>query len=755
MQKELPSAYDPKTTESKIYELWEKSGFFNPDKLPKTHKKTFTITIPPPNVTGELHMGHALNAVIQDAIIRRKRMQGYKTLWIPGTDHAGIATQNKVEQKLKKENLSRFDLGRDKFIEEVWKWKEQYGNIILHQLKQIGASCDWSRARFTMDNGYANSVSEAFVKYYNKGWLYRALRVVNWCIRCGTSLSDLELEYKGENGKLWHIRYKLENQHLPKKTEIQNSKISEVRYIIVATTRPETMLGDAAVAVNPKDERYKDLIGKNVVLPIQNRNIPIIADYAVDPSFGTGAVKVTPLHDFNDWEIAQRHNLPQYKIINERGRMTKGAGAVCEGLKINECREKVLEELAKQNLLEKTEDFAHQVPHCYRCDSIIEPLANLQWFLKMDQLAKTAMRAVKKREVKFVPKRWDEIYIDWLKNVRDWCVSRQIWWGHRLPVWFCGKSDGFQERMDLDEDIKVGCGQIIVSGEKPRNCPSCKGTNLKQSEDVLDTWFSSALWPFATLGWPDKKSKDLKTFYPTQVLSTDRGIINLWVARMIFSSYEFTGQKPFDNVIIHATVLTKDGRRMSKSLGTGIDPLQLIDKYGADATRFGIAYQAMGGQDIRFAEEHIMAGKKFCNKLWNISRFVLLQTTKDESPMTNRIPKPKSQSDKKILSQFNKMSKLADKYLEQYQFGHAAHALYDFVWHDFADVYLEESKKQIARAETKKQAEITKTILLYILTQTLKLLHPFTPFITEEIYSTLPIKDKKLLIVESWPVKSK
>ena len=533
------SAYDPKATEQKIYNLWLKSGFFNPDKLPKRHKKPFSIAIPPPNVTGELHMGHALNAVIQDVIIRKKRMEGYKTLWLPGTDHAGIATQNKVEQKLKKEGKSRFDLGKEKFLEEVWKWKEQYGNIILDQLKQLGASCDWSRTRFTMDKEYTKAVEEAFMHYYKKGWIYRGLRVVNWCVRCGTSLSDLELEHKKENGKLWYIRYPLTNTRIS-----ANEKTNQHEYITVATTRPETLLGDAAVAVNPKDVRYKNLIGKAAILPIQNREIPIIADKSVDPKFGTGAVKVTPLHDFNDWEIAQRNNLPQYKIISERGYMTKKAGLLCDGLKIKECREKVIEELGKQNLIEKTEDFTHQVPHCYRCNSTIEPLANMQWFLKMDELSKIAIRAVKSGEVKFIPKRWGKIYFDWLKNIRDWNISRQLWWGHKIPI--------------------------------------------ENSEDVLDTWFSSALWPFATLGYPEK-TKDLKTFFPTQVLSTDRGIINLWVTRMIFSSYEFLKKRPFSDVIIHATVLTKEGQRMSKSLGTGIDPLQLIDKYGADATRFGIA----------------------------------------------------------------------------------------------------------------------------------------------------------------------
>ncbi|MBI1888861.1 MAG: valine--tRNA ligase, partial [Candidatus Spechtbacteria bacterium] len=679
---ELPKTYDPKATEQKIYNLWLESGFFNPDNLPKRHKKPFTILIPPPNVTGELHMGHALNTVIQDIIIRKKRMEGYKTLWLPGTDHAGIATQNKVEQKLRKEGTSRFDLGREKFIEEVLKWKEQYGNVILSQLKQMGASCDWSRTRFTMDAEYAKAVEAAFSHYYNKGWIYRGLRIVHWCVRCGTSLSDLELEHKEERGKLWFIKYPMKDAPPPQSPPYEggeewggDNKSVQNRFITVATTRPETMLGDAAVAVNPKDIKYKDVVGKTVILPIQNREIPIIADDAVDPMFGTGAVKVTPLHDFNDWEIGLRHNLPQYKVINEMGRMTKESGVLCAGLKTQECRAKVLEELMRQNLIEKIEDYTHQVPHCYRCDSVIEPLASMQWFLKMGELAKVAMKAVRNGEVRFMPKKWEKVYFEWLKNVKDWCISRQLWWGHRIPI--------------------------------------------ENSEDVLDTWFSSALWPFATLGWPDEKAKDLQ-FYPTQVLSTDRQIINLWVARMIFSSYEFLGKKPFSDVIIHATVLTKDGRRMSKSLGTGINPIELIEKYGADATRFGMAYQAMGGQDIKFAEEHIIAGRKFCNKLWNIARFVAMQTVGSNIQYT--IYNIRTSADKKIFAKLNKTIKVADRYIEQYEFGHAAHALYDFVWHDFADIYIEKSKKQMQEAKSRKDADGTRKILLYVLSETLKLL---------------------------------
>ena len=562
------SPYNPKETEKKIYKLWEKSGFFNPDKLPKRTKGAYTIVVPPPNITGSLHMGHALNAVIQDILIRKKRMEGYKTLWLPGTDHAGIATQNAVEKELKKQGISRYDLGQEKFLEKIWEWKEKYGNIILDQFKKLGCSMDFSRARFTMDSDYQEAVKEAFLHYYKKGWIYRAERVINWCGRCTTSLSDLELEYKEVDDKLYYIRYPLADKN---------------GFIIVATTRPETMLGDTAVAVNPKDKRYKNLIGKFAILPIQKRKIPIIADKEIDIAFGTGAVKVTPAHDLVDAEIGKRHNLPILKVIGPDGKMTKGAGKVYAGLKISECREKIIEELKKQKLIEKEEPYRHNIAICYRCGMVIEPLPSLQWFLKMNELSKMAIAAVKTGKVRFYPKRWEKIYFDWLKNVKDWTISRQIWWGHKIP--------------------------------------------LKGETDVLDTWFSSALWPFATLGWP-KKTKDMKNFYPTSVLSTARDIINLWVARMIFSAIEFTKKPPFKEVLIHATILTKEGKRMSKSLGTGVDPLELIKKYGADATRFGLIYQNLGSQDIRFNEDAMLTGKKFCNKIWNATPICFITSWK-------------------------------------------------------------------------------------------------------------------------------
>ncbi|OGF69432.1 hypothetical protein A3H65_04305 [Candidatus Giovannonibacteria bacterium RIFCSPLOWO2_02_FULL_45_14] len=669
--------YDPKSVEPEIYKKWEDSGFFNPDKLPGKREKTFTIAIPPPNVTGSLHMGHALNATIQDILIRKKRMEGYKTLWIPGTDHAGIATQNVVEKELKKEGKTRHDLGREKFLERVWEWREKYGNIILGQLKKIGASADWSRTRFTMDPGYAKAVEAAFLHYQKKGWIYQGERVINWCARCHTSLSDLELEYKEEEGKLWYIKYPLENSK---------------EFIVVATTRPETMLGDMAVAVNPKDTRYKNFVGKTVFLPIQNREIPIIEDRRIEMEFGTGAVKVTPNHDAADEAIAIDHKLPFLQIINENARMTDEAGKEFMGLKTKETREKVVAKLEKLGLIEKVEDYAHNVAACSRCGTIIEPLRSKQWFLKMGELARLAVEGVKNGKVKFHPERWEKIYLDWLLNIRDWCISRQIWWGHKIPI------DGVS--------------------------------------DVLDTWFSSALWPFATLGWPDDSAKDLKEFYPTQVLSTARDIINLWVARMVFSSEEFLSKPPFSDVIIHATILSKSGARMSKSLGTGVDPMTLIEKYGADATRFGLIWQSMGGQDVHWAEEHVVAGKKFANKIWNASRFVLARSGKHNPPAGGK--------NLEIIKKFGETSKKVNSLIDQYDFGQALHELYEFFWHEFCDKYLEEIKKD--------ESDETKAALLYVLTNSLKLLHPFMPHITEKIWEHIPKEDsEKLLIIEEWP----
>lgn len=717
----MEKVYQPKKVEQKIYSFWQKSGFFNPDRLPFLPKKSFTIVLPPPNITGELHLGHALNAIVQDILIRKKRMEGFLALWLPGTDHAGIAAQNVVEKELKKEGLSRFDLGKEKFIKKMWEWKRKYGGIILDQLKKLGSSCDWSRTVFTLDKDYSFSVNWAFEQYFKQGWIYRGKRVVNWCKRCKTSLSDLELEHKIRAGKLWYIKYPLKDSKL---------------FVIVATTRPETMLGDMAVAVNPKDQRYKNLIGKKVILPLVNREIPIIADRLVDPKFGTGAVKVTPAHDLADYEIAQRHNLELCQVIDEDGKMIKPSPLAYQGLSTLEAREKIVEDLKKEGLLEKEEDYQLSVPKCYRCQTTIEFIPSFQWFLKMEKLANLAIEAVKKGRVKFIPKRWEKVYFDWLKNIQDWCISRQIWWGHSLPIWQC----------QINKNSKID--GYFISLKKPKKCLFCKKCQPRQIEDVLDTWFSSALWPFATLGWP-KETKDLKRFYPTQILSTDRGIINLWVARMIFSGLYFMKKEPFKEVYIHATVLTKEGKRMSKSLGTGVDPIDLIEKYGADATRFGICWQITGLQDIRFSEEHMVAGKKFCNKLWNATRFLLGQVKKSKVKIKNSKIKITAQNltgeDKKILKALEKTIKEVNLDLENYRFGPALWKIYHFFWHQFCDRYIEYSK-------TAKDQKNTSKILILVMLNSIKLLHPFLPFITEEIYQHLPLfKKKKSLMIESWP----
>ncbi len=724
-------AYNPKEVEERIYNLWLKSGFFNPDNLPKRHKKPYTITLPPPNVTGSLHMGHALNAAIQDILIRWKRLKGFKTLWLPGTDHAGIATQTKVEKELKKEGKTRFDLGREKFLKRIWQWKEKYGDIILSQFKKIGCSLDWSRTRFTMDEGYQKAVGFAFGRYLEKGWIYQKERPVNWCPRCQTSLSDLEIEYEEKKGKIWFIRY----------------PIKSGGSIAVATTRPETMLGDCAVAVNPNDKRYKNMVGKKAVLPLVEREIPIISDNLVDPNFGTGAVKVTPAHDFTDYKISLRHHLPLIKVIDEDARMTGRIPSSYQGLSTIEARKKIVGDLEKIGFLEKSEDYNISLPKCYRCSTTIEVIPSKQWFLKMGELAQAAKEEVKKKRIRFYPKRFEKTLLDWLENIEDWCVSRQIWWGHRLPVWQCQSNKG----------------EYFVSLEKPEKCPVCGHCQPKQVEDVLDTWFSSALWPFATLGWPSlcrqnkkycqpKKESDLEVFYPTDALSTARDIINLWVARMIFSGLEFMGKRPFRDVFIHPTVLTKEGKRMSKSLGTGIDPLELIEKYGADATRFGIVWQVRGGQDMRFGEDNIIMGRKFCNKIWNAARFVLKaqeagQPEERKNPL--KINKRNlSAADKKILKSLEKTARSVDKNLNNFQFGQAAERLYNFFWHDFCDRYIEASKPELKNKKSE-----ARRVLLYVLSDSLKLLHPFLPFISEEIYQALPIRGKKKsLMVEEWPV---
>lgn len=696
--------YDPKAVEEKIYKRWLDSGYFNPDNLPvKKSAKNFIVYMPLPNITGSLHMGHLLNNTIQDILVRYERMRGKRALYLPGTDHAGIATQYVVEKELKKEGIDRFKLGREKFIEKVWEWKNKYGGIILDQLKKIGISADWSRVRFTMDPAYSLDVLEAFVHYHKKGLLYRGLRTVNWCPRCGTSLSDLELEYKEEKTSLWFIRY---------------------GGLTVATTRPETMLGDTAVAVNPKDKRYAKWVGKKVMLPIENREIPVTADDAIDPEFGTGAVKVTPAHDITDFEIGARHKLEMISVIDERGRMNERAGEY-RGMKAEDARKKIVERLAREGHLEKTEPYEHRVAICYRCGHVIEPIPSMQWFLKMEKLAKMAQDAVKKGKVRIRPENFKKNYFDWLSNIRDWTVSRQIWWGHRLPVWFC----------ENDKE------KFAVSIEKPKTCHVCKKCEMKQSDDVLDTWFSSALWPFAGL-----RAEDVKKYYPGSALITARDILNLWVARMIFSGLEFHGEVPFTEAFIHGTILTKEGKRMSKSLGTGLDPLKYIDQYGADASRFAVIWQATG-QDIHWDEAAVVAGRKFTNKIWNAARFVLEKTANLSLEILARKPKPATEEDKKILGELGKTKESVAKCIEEFEFSKAIRDCYEFFWHAYCDKYIEEAKDQFA---DKDRAENTNIILRFVLRESLKMLHPFLPFLTEEIFEKLEHDPRKLLMIETW-----
>jgi valyl-tRNA synthetase len=707
---ELPKTFNTKEQEPLIYKSWEESGYFKPNK--EDGRKPFVVTIPPPNVTGVLHMGHALNNTIQDVLVRWHRMRGDETLWVPGTDHAGIATQNKVEEKLSTKGKTRFDLGRENFIKETWKWKDDYEARILGQLKTMGCSCDWEHTRFTMDEGYSEAVVDTFVHYYEKGYLYRGYRITNWCPRCGTSLSDLEVEHEEKQSNLWHIRY----------------DIAGGGEIIVATTRPETMLGDTSIAVNPKDKRYTQLVGKTAILPILGRKIPIIADDYVDAKFGTGAVKVTPAHDPNDYDMGERHKLEKIVVIGLDGNMTEAAGSEFAGLDRYKARKEVVRMLEESGQLVKTEPHMHSVGHCYRCNTVIEPLLSLQWFVNMKELAIPAIAAVKNGEVVFHPAKWSKVYLHWMENIRDWCVSRQIWWGHQIPAWYCE------------------CGEIIVSRETPKACPKCKFSKLTRDPDVLDTWFSSALWPFATLGWP-KQTNDLKEFYPTTFLSTARDIIFLWVARMIMSGIEFTGKVPFKDVYIHATVFNSAGKRMSKSLGTGVDPLELIEKYGADATRFGLLWQVAQGQDMKFSEDALLMSQRFVNKIWNASKFTMMNLNDYKHVSRETVEKQLTKDDKEILIKLAETVKKTDKYLEKYDFQHAAELLYEFFWHDFCDKCIEDTKVRIRdNADSKLAAQYT---LDTVLKTSLKLLHPFLPFVTESIWTGF--EEKTPLIISEWP----
>ena len=712
MKKELPKVYEPREVEGRVYEMWEKNGCFEGHRDPD--KRPFTIVMPPPNVTGQLHMGHAMDCTLQDILIRFKRMQGYAALWVPGTDHAGIATQIKVEEELRKsEGLTRYDLGREKFLERVWDWKHKFGNRIVEQQKKLGASCDWSRARFTMDEGLSNAVRHVFVSLYNKGLIYKGSRIINWCPHCVTALSDAEVEYKEKPGHLWHIRYPIAGE--------------EGRYVTVATTRPETMLGDTGVAVNPEDGRYRDIVGKKCILPLVNKEIPIVADAYVDMEFGTGCVKMTPAHDPNDFEVGLRHNLESIRVLDDNGKVVEGYGRY-SGMDRYEARKAIVADLEEGGYLVKVEEHTHNVGTCYRCGTDVEPIISAQWFVKMEPLAREALRVVNDGEVKFVPDRFSKIYTNWMENVHDWCISRQLWWGHRIPAWTCDD-----------------CGKMTVSETDPTECAHCHGHNIHQEEDVLDTWFSSALWPFSTLGWPDESSEDFKYFYPTDVLVTGYDIIFFWVARMIFSACEHTGKPPFHTVFIHGLVRDDKGRKMSKSLGNGIDPLEMADQYGADALRFNLITGNSPGNDMRFYTERCEAMRNFANKIWNASRFLMMNLTIDRCELPDRL----ELEDKWILSKLNSVIPEVTENMERYELGVAAQKVYDFIWDSYCDWYIELTKTRL-QGEDEDSKLRAQQVLCYVLTETLKLLHPFMPFITEEIWQALPHSGDYLML-QQWP----
>lgn len=707
--KELPKVYDPGTVEKRIYEMWQSHGCFkgviDPDKKP------FSIVMPPPNVTGQLHMGHALDSTLQDILTRYKRMQGYAALWLPGTDHAGIATQIKVEEELRvKEGLTRYDLGREKFLDRVWEWKNKYGNRIVEQQKVLGASCDWDRSAFTMDETRAKSVRETFCELYEKGLIYKGSRIINWCPKCRTALSDAEVEYKDMPGSFWHIRYPIED--------------SDEEFII-ATTRPETMLGDSGVAVHPDDERYKHLVGKNAILPLVGRKLPIVADEYVELGFGTGAVKMTPCHDPNDYEVGLRHNLEQILCIDEDAKIINGGKY--NGMDRYEARKAIVADLEEQGYLVKVEPYNHNVGCCYRCGTVVEPLTSPQWFVKMKPLAEAAIEVVKDGRIKFVPERFTKTYMNWMENVHDWCISRQLWWGHRIPAWYCDD-----------------CGKITVSRTDPCECEHCHSKNIHQEEDVLDTWFSSALWPFSTMGWPDK-TPELDYWYPTSVMVTGYDIIFFWVARMIFSGMEQMKKEPFHTVFIHGLVRDSQGRKMSKSLGNGIDPLEMAEKYGADALRFNLITGNSPGNDMRFYVEKCEAMRNFCNKIWNASRFVMMNLTVED----NHLPEALETEDKWILSKLNRVVKEVCDNMDSFELGVAAGKIYDFIWDDYCDWYIELTKPRL-NGDDEAAKESAQRVLLYVLVEILKLLHPFMPFITEEIWQALP-HEGDALMMQSYP----
>ena len=711
MSRELAKTYDPQSVEDRLYKFWVDGGFFHAEIDPE--KEPYTIVIPPPNITGQLHMGHALDNTLQDILIRFRRMQGRATLWLPGTDHASIATEAKIVAAMAEEGLKKEDLGREKFLERAWDWKRTYGGRIVEQLKKLGSSCDWDRERFTLDEGCNKAVNEVFVRLYEKGLIYRGEKIINWCPTCLTPISEAEVEYEDQQGHFWHVRYPFTDGS---------------GYMNIATTRPETLLGDTALAVNPNDERYKDVVGKTVTLPLVKREIPVVADDYVEMDFGTGVVKITPAHDPNDFEVGLRHNLPVINVMTDDAKITDEYPKYA-GMDRYEARKAIVADLEAEGALIKVEDYSHNVGACYRCHTTVEPRVSKQWFVKMEPLAKPAIKAVRDGEVKFIPERFDKIYYNWMENIKDWCISRQLWWGHRIPAWYC-----------------ADCGETIVAKEEPTVCPKCGCTHLDRDEDTLDTWFSSALWPFSTLGWPES-TDDLKYFYPTNTLVTGYDIIFFWVARMIFSALEYTGEVPFDTVLIHGIVRDAQGRKMSKSLGNGVDPLLEIEKYGADALRFSLATGNSPGNDMRYIPEKVESSRNFANKLWNASRFILMNLPEDQK--APYLPDELSLEDKWVLSKYNNLVKDVTENLDKFEIGVAVQKLYDFIWDIFCDWYIELSKVRL-NSEDKKAADTARAVLVYVMTGMLQLLHPFMPFITEEIWQSLPHEGDSIM-VSKWP----
>ena len=710
MSKELAKAYEPKEVEDRIYDFWMKGKYFHAEVDPK--KKPYTIVIPPPNITGQLHLGHAMDETLQDTLIRWRRMQGYSALWLPGTDHASIATEAKIVEAMRKEGITKEEIGREKFLERAWAWKDQYGGRIVEQLKKLGSSCDWDRLRFTMDEGCNKAVNHVFKKLYDKGLIYRGERIINWCPHCKTSISDAEVVFEEKEGSFWHLRYPLSDGS---------------GYIELATTRPETMLGDTAVAVHPDDERYKALVGKTVILPLVNKEIPIIADSYVEQDFGTGVVKITPAHDPNDFEVGLRHNLPVINVMDDGGVINENGGKYA-GMPALEARKQIVKDLDEAGFLIKIEPIKHNVGTCYRCGTVVEPRVSTQWFVKMEPLAKPAIDAVKDGDIRFIPERMDKVYYNWMENIKDWCISRQLWWGHQIPAWYCE------------------CGETIVSETVPTVCPKCGGTHLTRDPDTLDTWFSSALWPFSTLGWPDN-TEELKYFYPTNTLVTGYDIIFFWVARMIFSGLEHMGEVPFNTVFFHGLIRDAQGRKMSKSLGNGVDPLDVISVYGADALRFTLVTGNSPGNDLRFSEEKVSASRNFANKIWNAARFILMNI--EGKDIDCALPKKLYTSDKWILNRFNNVTAAVTENLEKFELGMAVSKLYDFIWDVFCDWYIELAKIRMNGAD-EESADSARRVLVWTMSNTLKLLHPFMPYITEEIWQTLP-HDGEALIVAKWP----